>query len=102
VVGLPPRIPPHHDHQPVVGLVKASNRGLVVTYDAHGAGVAITVDPVGAIVGIKVLAPVLVKSAAARHVECVELGPPLTNMLKLEPRVMELNKGVDCPLAVKR
>jgi hypothetical protein len=71
----------------------------VVTYDAHGAGVAITVDPVGAVVGIKVLAPVLVKSAATRHVECVELGLPLTNVLK--PRVMELNRD-DCPLAVKR
>lgn len=65
MVGLPLRIPPHHGPQPVVRLVKASDSGLVVTYEAHGTGVAITVDPVGAVVGIKVLAPVLVKSAAA-------------------------------------
>lgn len=40
-------------------------RHITALSEAHGTGVAITVDPVGAVVGIKVLAPVLVKSAAA-------------------------------------
>lgn len=57
-------------------LVKSRNNGLGIPYETHGAGVAIAVNPVGAVVGIEVLAPVLVKSAAARHGERIELGFP--------------------------
>jgi hypothetical protein len=39
----------------------------VWAYQTHGAGVAVAVDPVGAVVCVEVLAPVLVETAAARH-----------------------------------
>jgi hypothetical protein len=42
---------------------------VVETDETHGAGVTIAVDPVGAVVRVKVLAPVLVETAAARHGE---------------------------------
>jgi hypothetical protein len=40
---------------------------MVRIYQAHCAGVAVAVDPVRAVVGVKVLAPVLVETASPRH-----------------------------------
>ena len=42
---------------------------MVWAYQTHGTGVAVAVDPVGAVVCVEVLAPVLVETAAARHGE---------------------------------
>jgi hypothetical protein len=49
--------------------VTGSDRVNTCTDQAHGAGVAVAVHPVRAVVSVKVLAPVLVESAAARHGE---------------------------------
>lgn len=66
------RIPLHRDPQPMTA-VSGCERGVRVkrtkTYQTHGTGVAVAVDPVRAVICVKVLAPVLVETAAARHGE---------------------------------